>query len=498
MKRVFDYIYLWAERMPNHTALVFEDERISYQQLRDRSISLACFLIDCGVCECDHVAYILCGCPQFFYLYLACSMIGVSVAGINIKSPAIETIGILNEINPVLTICDDSVKYIDMISEWNPLLISQLEFGPGRVRFNSIDEKINRVSENDIVFQIFTSGTTGMPKGALLTHKNILTSVGAQIREFGYPTGLKETDVIQHHVPLNHVSGAVQWGVAPLVAGSTIIINREFNPSSIMMNMVKYGATILTGVPAMWKMFFALPDFSRYDLSFVRWCAIGAAPADESLINRILEICEYCSNPLGLTETSGFCSFFGELANSSDLVNTVGRIIPELSYKIVDNEFHSQNTGTIGQLAYRGRSVIDRYTNGPLPLTDDGYYLSGDLAFEDSKGLIHLCGRADDMFLVGGYNVYPLEIEKVIMKYPHIEKVAVIPVPHKKMGNVCKAFIVPSGAHVIDKNKLKSFLSDNLMYYKIPRDIEICSSLPTTSLGKVNRQVLINSVSQDC
>lgn len=491
-KRIFDYVFYWADKLPNHTALIYDDKRITYTELRDNSLYFASFLIELGVRPGDTVAYMLFGCPEFFYMYLACSMLGVSITGINVRSPKAEILRIINVASPKFVIYDDSLRLNQDIFPAGFIPISRIEYNSKNIA--SVEDNIAKISENNVVFIIFTSGTTGEPKGALLTHKSILSSAFAQIREFGAPIGLQESDIIQHHVPVNHVSGAVQWGVTPLLSGSTIIINREFSAQTVLTNTGKYNATILTGVPAMWNMFFNLSNFKEFDLSSVRWCAIGAAPSNEATIKRILDICDVCSNPLGMTETSGFCSYFGGKSKIDDIVYTVGRIIPELKYKIVDNDYNEVKQGAVGQLAYKGNPVIERYTATSLPITGDGYFLSGDLAFEDPNKKIHLCGRKDDMFTVGGFNVYPAEIEKIIMKYPHIDKVVVLPIPHSTMGNVCRAYIVPGSGYEIDVKQLIDFVSNNLIYYKVPRDIRICRSLPTSSLGKINRTYLLKEL----
>lgn len=494
-KRIFDYMFYWADTLPMQTALIYNGIKITYRELRDNSLYFASALLEMGIRGGDTIAYMLDGCPEFFFMYFACSMLGVSLSGFHAKSPELEIVGQISVISPKIFIHDKSPTLRIPNEIVKTLPISQVDYSPKDT--SNVEKIAATISEESVVFVVFTSGTTGMPKGALLTHRSILTAGLAQVREFRAPYGLSPEDIIQHHVPINHVSGAVQWGIIPLLSGSTLIIHKSFNPQSVLSNTEKYGATILTGVPAMWNMYFRLPNFKSFKLTSVRWCAIGAAPSNESVIKKILDICDICSNPLGMTETSGFCSGFGGKASLIDIAHTVGKIIPELSYKIVDDSFNAVVSGSIGQLAYKGDSVIKKYINADLPVTPDGYFLSGDMAFEDTNKKVHLCGRKDDMFNIGGYNVYPAEIEKVILSYPFVNKAAVLPIPHSTMGNVCRAYVVPEAQHEINVNQLRDYAANNLISYKVPRDIRICPSLPVTPLGKINKALLIKKISDE-
>lgn len=491
-KKIIDYIEEWADKEPNHVALISGTQEITYKKLFEEAYKYAAAFLKMGVLPGDRIAYMFDCCLEFFYMYLGASAVGIAVSGINSRSPVIEVNKLVNILDAKLLLCDYKKEEIRRFIDKKTHVVSFIDINNCQTdasHKSKVDVYREKVDGNTPVFIVFTSGTTGDPKGAVLTQNSIITSVKAQIREFGAPEGLNNSDIIQHHVPICHVSGAVQWGVAPLIAGCTMIVHNRFNAENVISNTEKYQATILTGVPSMWELMFRLPDFKKYDLTSVRWCATGAAPTNRRLAEKIFEICGNVSNPLGMTETSGFCSMFQGDTSIEKVISTVGKIIPELECRILDDKGNSLGVNEVGVLSYKGMSIIPRYLQKELPVTSDGFFVTSDLAFRDSEGYIHMCGRQDDMFMVGGHNVYPEEIEKLMLNYPNIGKAVVYPAPHSSMGNICKALIVPDAMdEQIDTNALIKYLENNTIYYKIPREIQIVSQLPSNTLGKIDRK----------
>ena len=497
MKYIIDYVQEWAERTPSHPALLFQGGRISYQMLYERAQQAAAGLLDHQIKPGDRIVYMLPPCPDFYYLYLAASMLGCVCVGLNVRSKAAQVSAFLRDKKPGLFVVGRSLVggLPGDLTATAPVLISDDLIVPvtpsARAR---MDQYRGAVQSDTPVFEIYTSGTTGHAKGAILTQRNVLTSCLAQLREFGAPLGYQPDDIVQQLFPVNHVSGAVEFGVTPLLCGSTLSVHSAFSPQRILDDVGRNPVTMLVGVPAMWEALLHHPDFPHCDFSRIRWCGVGAAPVREETLLRMLDICGVISNPLGMTEVSGFCSGFGGTTDWSLLRDTVGRVIPELEWKIIGEDAKAVRAGEIGQLAYRGASVISHYTNGPVKTTDDGFFCSRDLAYCDKAGFIHLRGRLDDQFQVGGYNVSPVEIEAEILSYPGIMQAAVIPVPHRTMGHICQAYVVPRPDHQIDTKQLIAWLEDRLIYYKVPQTIFLRDSLPTNDLGKVSRRALIAQI----
>lgn len=514
-ERVADYLHHWASLQPEAIAFYYQEESISYGDFEQRAERLACYLLENGIEKGDRIVYLLSGSPEFFYLYMAAAMIGAVVVGAGVRFPAPEIKRVLDDAEPRMVFCLG--WSLDRLSVVLPKDIKVITVGetpteggipfencmpvPSRKTTAWLRRREDEVKADDPLFILYTSGTTGTPKGAVLTHRNVISSALLQAREFGAPSGCTPQDVFQHQVPVDHVSGAVEWGVTPIIAGCASILAGSFDARRILENTQRYRATFLAGVPTMWNMMFSLPDFEQYDLSSVRWCMTGAAPAPQTMLERMLHISPYCANPLGLTEASGFCAYTATGASAAELAASVGRVAQMLSFKIVDENRKPVSKGEVGQLAYKGPSVIRTYykkmVETGITIDKEGFFYSGDLACEDANGNILLRGRNDEMFITGGYNVYPLEVETALLNYPGVRMAAVLPIPDPIMGMVGRAYVLPESGANLTKEALKNYLSEMLVRYKIPRSYIMVGSLPLTSLGKPQKAVLANQIIEE-
>ncbi len=500
-KRIFEYVDYWASKMPSHTALLFNDYKISYSQLWNDSIAFAYGLIQLGLTKNSMLLYSMDCCPEFFNMYLGASMVGVKLVGLNSRSPYVDIKKTIEDIKPHLIItdrkdllsCDSSLFRKPILSIYDTIFKPTNSFH-SPTELNLIT---NSVTEDDIVFIIATSGTTGISKYVPITHKNIIASSKFQAIEFGAPLGANEYDIYQHQVPVNHVSGAIEWGFAPFITGSSILITRNFNPIEVLSNTEKHHVTFLAGVPTMWEMMFKTPNFKSYDLSSVRWCMSGAAMINEELVKRIFSICGKFANPLGMTETSGFCTGFFENCLIENSPNYVGKVFSNIEYMILNEKLSKVKNGEIGQIAYKGDAIVHNYLTSDIKHQVDGYFLSGDMVYEDFNKNIFLVGRQDEMFTVGGYNVFPQEIERIVLNFKGINQAVVMPIPHTLMGHVCRLYIVLDNTIQFDLEQFRQYMEQTLIYYKIPRDIKIVKILPMNSFGKIKRSVLKNQILQE-
>jgi fatty-acyl-CoA synthase len=312
--------------------------------------------------------------------------------------------------------------------------------------------------------------------------------------EFGAPTGCTPDDIFPHMYPVNHVSGATETGATPIVGGSTQVIIDTFSPKEALEIVAKYKVSIFAAVPTMWAMMFNLPNFKDYDLSSVRFCMVGGSMAPKEILAGMMELTPYCSNPLGLTETSGLITYTDVGAGVENLNQTVGKCAPEFEMKLVDKDRKPVPSGTPGEIAYRGPTVIREYFKLPeatdAAIDRDGWFYSGDVGAIDENGDLRLIGRTKEMYITGGFNVYPAEIEEQISRYPGVLLVAVIPVPHKIMGEVGRAYIVPKPGVALDGNAIQEHLKECLADYKIPRQCVFRDSLPMTALGKIEKKII--------
>lgn len=450
---VAEYLFDHAERMPGKAALISDRGIMTWSELEYRSGQLARYLTLKGIRRGTRIAYRLAGNEFFYILFLACSIVGCTAVGIGMQYTESEEKAVLRASGARL--------YFNMHI---PEVVWQMKpyYGNGEV------------DTNDSLFTLYTSGTTGKPKGISITQKNAITSALLEAEHFC--NGCTEEDIFQLQVPVNHISGAVEWGVTSIVAGCTCVLNDRFDAEKVLENTEKYRITMLCGVPSMWNMM--LPRAAKYDLSSVRWCMSGASPVTAKLIKRIADICPEISNPLGLTETSGFCTYSDIHATSENLTDTVGR--PVIPCKII------ADPGEIGPIAWSGDTI-----SPSAPRDEEGWFISGDLGFMDADGQLHLRGRSDDVYFTGGYTVYPAEIELVLLEHPDVASCCVVPHPSKLMGSISRAVIVPKQGREPDVGKIRAYLEDRLVYYKVPRKYEFRESLPVNSMGKVIRSMLI-------
>ncbi len=517
LPRLSDYVKKWAEEMPDHKAFIYRDKPVTYRELSDNSRQLARYLLKIGVKKGDRLGYVMTGRPEFFYFYMAASMVGAIIVGMNTRYTVPEMVYILqnSEASHVLSLYElGEVKYQDRLARalqqapaidkvWvvggppelpNALSFEDVMKGDYSEYDVALKEREVRVGPDDGLIIVYTSGTTGQPKGALMTHRNVVSMALVLLDEFGAPTGLTPEDILPCGVPVNHVSGATEWGASPIVGGCTQVLLEVFNPEETVATLAKYRATIMAGVPTMWAMMFNLPNFKEYDLSSVRFCMVGGAMAPKEILARMLEIAPYCSNPLGLTETSGLITYTDVGASLENLNLTVGKCAPEFEMKLVDKDRNPVPNGTPGEIAYRGPTVVREYFRLPeataASIDQDGWLYSGDVGVIDENGDLRLVGRTKEMYITGGFNVYPAEIEEQISRYPGVLMVAVIAIPHKIMGEVGRAYIVPKPGVVLDGNGIQEYLKDYLADYKIPRQYVFRDSLPMTTLGKIEKKTI--------
>lgn len=483
-----DYIYAHAKTRPDHPALIYRDKVITYSDLLRESRRYAEYLKGCGLKKGDVVLYSMSGCPDFFCLLTAASMTGIILAGVNIRYTAHEAADLISLVQPrMAVVMKGSVEKnireaLSMAGTDIPLLVyagtSLVCEGEGLTEpEDAYDINGSYGSEDDGLLIIFTSGSSGKPKAVLLTNRSIICSSLIEMDEFCH--GRPEEAVLQHQVPVDHVSGAVEWGASPLIGGCTQILAEGFDAEKILRNTEKYRATVLAGVPAMWTMMTDIGGFDKYDLSSVNYCLVSASAPSESIAKVMKTVTPACCNSLGMTETSGFITYQDASASEEQLYTEVGKPAPEIEMRI--------DPGS-GELQYRGPVLFKEYYHDPeatkAAFTEDGWFRSGDAAELTNDGNIKLLGRLREMFITGGYNVYPAEIESCLSRYPDIASCAVLPMPHRVMSEVAAAFIVVRDGHSLDRGRLSAYLEDHLAGYKIPRTIIELDSMPVSPLGK--------------
>lgn len=517
LRLLSDYVKKASQERPDHVALIYGEQRITYQELARQSQKLACYLLKLGLQKGDRLAYLMTPRPEFFYLYMAASQIGAIITGVGTRQSDKEIEYVLNNseaiavfslhsmyefdyqdrFQKILSNCP-SVKYLYVVGGDarldNALSFDEILQGDYSDYEPALREREEQISTHDGLIIVYTSGSTGVPKGALMSHQNI---IHMSLVEIGMCKALP-TDVWINHLPVNHVSGATEIGATSIVLNSTQVLE-PFNPAKALELVQKHKVTILGQVPTMFAMEFAMPDYDKYDLSSLRTVVISGAAAPLETLKKMREtMCDNCYNCLGLTEVSGLITYTAPDDSLETLNLTVGKIAAEFEMKIVDKNRKVVEPGKIGEIAYRGTSVIKEYFKLPeataAAFDDEGWFYSGDLALIDEDDNIRMVGRSKEMYMTNAENIYPAEIEDAIMRYPGVMMCAVVAIPHKISGHVGRAYIVPVPGATIDPDELKEFLKEYLASYKIPREYVFREMLPMTMLGKIEKKILRQEV----
>ena len=516
LPRLSDYMKKWADQLPDKPAWIYNDKEISFREFSNNVEQMAKYLLSIGVKKGDRIGYVLTGRPEFFTLYMAVSKIGAIIVGMSTRHTSFEMEYVLKNCEPshVMALYSlGDVKYQDRLAQALPNCPSVdkvwIVGGPPELPnamayedifkgdYSEFDQALRQreaeVGPDDGLIIVYTSGTTGQPKGALMTHRNIISMALVQMDEFCPPTGLLPEDNVICASPVNHVSGATEWGATPMMAGCTQVLQDEFQPLRTLQYCKKYKPRMFAGVPTMYALMFNVPNYKEY-LSSITFCMIGGSMAPKEILAQLKELTPYVSNPLGLTEVSGLITYTDIEASIDNLNQTVGKCAPEFQMKLVDKDGQEVPPGTPGEIAYRGPTVIKEYYRMPeataKAIDADGWFHSGDIGLIDENGDLRLVGRSTEMYITGGFNVYPAEIEEQISRYPGVMMTAVVAVPHKIMGEVGRAYVVPKPGADLDGDKIQEYLKEYLADYKIPRQYVFRDTLPMTVLGKIEKKVL--------
>ena len=333
---------------------------------------------------------------------------------------------------------------------------------------------------------IFTSGTTGAPKGAMLRH-------GASVRAYASwadVVGLRHRDRYLLVYPLFHTAGLKSGLVASLLTGTTLLPHLVFDTPSVMATVQEERITMLPGPPAIYQTILNA-DISQYDFSSLRLAVTGAAVVPVELVVQMREQLglESVVTGYGLTETTGIVSMCRHDDDPEIIAHTSGRPIPGVEMKIVDADGNEVPTGEQGEIVARGFQVMIGYFDNPEATAEtidaDGWLHTGDVGYVDGANNVTITDRIKDMFIVGGFNAYPAEIEGLMLDHPDLAQVAIVGVPDARMGEVGMAFVVPTAGHTVDPDEVLAWAREHMANFKVPRHLEVVDALPLNASGKV-------------
>ncbi|TXT54251.1 MAG: hypothetical protein BAJATHORv1_80058 [Candidatus Thorarchaeota archaeon] len=495
----------WAGRRalltPNRESIIDNttDIHYTYADMNDEANRLARLLLDKGIEKGDRVAIYSKNRIEMITLFLAAGKIGSILVPMNYRLAARETRYLVDKTNPSVIFYD-----ADLAQSFESF---RFELG-GRPIFvmgaeNEVSESLDKIKAkisskpidkptlefDDPALIVFTGGTTGLPKGAILSHRLVFWNSINTITSWG----LRPDDVQPLLFPLFHTGG---WNVllVPFYhLGATTVLMGDFNPDETLRVIERDQATIVIGVPTMFQMIAQSDNFQETNLDSVRVFISGGAPCPVAIMENYWARRKDFKMGYGLTEV-GPNNFYLPESRIHEKPTSVGFPVFHCDMRIVNDDMKDVPQGAVGELLLKGPHTFSGYWDEPeetkKTIEPDGWVHTGDLVRMDDEGFYYIEGRKKDMFISGGENVYPTEIEELLYKHPAVLEAAVIGIPDDKWGEVGKAIVSLKKGKSIEADELKTFLEGKLAKYKIPKYYEIRAELPKSGAGKILKREL--------
>lgn len=493
-----------AEQTPQRLAVMDEDYALTWQDFNQRVNALAAGLQSYGVSFGDRVAGVLLNSVPFLEAVFACAKLGAVFVPINFRLAPQEVEYIVRDSGSLCVMYHESFSPLVTAACRNTAVTHYIPAAdPGFQQNNPYDSWLSlhmgagephaSVRGEDIHMMMYTSGTTGRPKGAMLSHRNATWNA---IQLMLHEAALRPGDIVLTVAPLFHIGGLGIHTLPALYQGIPVLLFTRFHPEEVLQTIQARRITALFLVPAMWEALSRVPAFDSYDLSSLRLLLCGGAPCPVPVIeffqSRGLNFLE----GFGMTETSPIAM----LLNAEDAIakhGSIGRPVFHLAARIADERGEAAAVGTIGELALIGPNVFEGYWNNQ-PATQEafrgGWFHTGDLARQDDQGFFYLVDRKKDMLISGGENVYSVEVEQVLVRHPAIREVAVIGVPDSRWGEVPLAVVVLADPHAsLTLAEVSEFCAKHLAKFKIPKHLQVVQELPRNATGKILKTTLRSS-----
>jgi long-chain acyl-CoA synthetase len=492
--RVADVVRRFARERPQHVALRHGERELSYAELDERSNRLAQALLAGGLREGSRVAYLGRSAPEVIELLFAVAKIGAVIVPLNWRLSPRELAGVLADARAPLLIADTAYRQIAESLVPRALRIVGDDYEDWLGGHEAVDPG-GRGEPGDIVVQMYTSGTTGVPKGVLTTHRNLAAAATTS------SCWAFDADTVSlTPLPLFHIGG-IGWVYCGLWHGATTILVSEFDAAAVLDDLERRRVTNPIFVPTMLQMLTAVPGAAERDHRALRSITYGASPITTTTLRAALGTFGCPMIGLyGLTETTGGVVHLDGDDHQTDgprqrLLRSAGRPYPWVELRIVDPATgRDVPPGSVGEVWMRAPNVMAGYFNRPAEtaaaITADGWLRTGDGGYLDDEDYLFLTDRVKDMIVSGGENVYPIEVEEVLAQHPEVADVAVIGVPDERWGETVKALVVTRDGSAPAPEDLIAFARERLAGYKLPRSIDFVADLPRTPTGKVLKREL--------
>jgi acyl-CoA synthetase (AMP-forming)/AMP-acid ligase II len=496
-----------ARKFPEKEAIIFGDARLTWREFNARINRVAHAFQDLGISRGDKVALLMFNCNQYLECYFGLAKLGAVAVPVNFRLHPQEITYIVDDADAVAFVVGDQlIDTVRGIQKDLPLVQRYISVTPapveGMVHFESLiqqhpdDEPVILVDEDDPAFIMYTAGTTGRPKGAVLTHKSqVMMWTSAIIQLMSEPGVGNAWDLrICSPPPLFHMA-SFGYCLAHLLGGATVILPTEvFNPAEIMQTIEREKVSSMLLIPAMASFLVLLPDLDKYDASSLKIWLSGASvlptQTRKAMMERFPGLMVY--DAFGQTETGGLVSMLRP-SEGERKVASVGRALPYVEIRVVDDEDRDVPIGEVGEAVYQGPNIMMEYYKNPEGTAEamrNGWFHSGDLVRRDEEGFLYIVDRKTDMIVSGGENIYPAEVEEVLYRHPKILEAAVIGVHDEQWGEAVKAVVVPKPGEELTEEEVIDFCKEHLASYKKPKSVDFIDALPRNPTMKVLKTVL--------
>ena len=483
-----------ALRQPQKLAIIAKDEELTFTALNQRVHGLAANLQQIGICQGDRVGVLLPNCAAIPLSYFATQKIGAVTVILDARLKGKELQGVLKDAAVKLLIvhqqlraeAEEAFKELGRIPLWVVNGEGEESF-ENKLSLPGAPASLPQLRADDDALILYTSGTTGEPKGVVLSYRNL-----AQYPRVMGEMGITDTSTIRGCIlPMSHIVGPV---VCNEVAdkGFTLVIFDQINPVTLLEGIQKHRVTVFESVPIVFQLLLGVRDLANYDTSSVKIAAMMGTSIPLPLLRAFQSAQPHIKviQGFGLTETAPMITLV-EPERAETKMGSIGRAVPGVEVKIVDEAGKEVPIGEPGEIITRGPHVMKGYFRKPEATAArirDGWLYTGDVAKVEADGYYYHLGRRDDMIITGGLNVYPAEVENLIYTYPGVQETIVFAIPDPKRGHVIGAALVPRpGANIVER-ELVTFLRGNLANFKVPQKVVVRDSLPRTSSGKIIRE----------
>lgn len=490
MKGIAYWIEKRADLHPKRIAIITEKEKITYKSLNQDVNKLASYLkLELGIKTGDRIAILSQNRYEYIVLLFAIAKLECIAVPLNIRLTANELVYQLNDSGTEVLFTEEIFQQTSISLQQETSLkeiisidiIRQLEDG----------NVSGTTNENASYLICYTSGTTGKPKGAVLTQDNMFWNAVNNCTAIDITSNDRSLVLL----PLFHIGGIGLFAFPTLFAGGTIILPEgKFDSERALSMIEQHQVTIVMGVPTIHQAILHSLSFEKTNLKSVRWFYNGGAPCPHELIQAFFDKGLLFGQGFGMTETSPTL-FMLTKEDAKRKIGSIGKPALFCEYKLIDSRGTLVKDGDVGELIVRGPNVMKEYWNKPeatAKALNDGWLYTGDLARVDEEGFLYIVGRKKEMIISGGENIYPLEVEQIIGQLADIEEVAVVGVVDQKWGEVPVAFVVKTNESLLTEDEIIEYCNQFLARYKIPKKVEFIDQLPRNATGKIQKNRLVN------